>query len=121
MTRKRSAFVMSITPFTAEGMLDEGAYRTHLRRLAAAGVGVYVGGSASGEGFSLSPAERNRVLAIAVEELRGKANVRAMGTEVRHLADTLDYLAEASRHDLDAVHIFAPEMGHASKPTYAEL
>lgn len=121
MTRERSAFVMSITPFTAEGALDESAYRTHLRRLAAAGVGVYVGGSASGEGFSLSPAERNRVLAIAVEELRGRVNVRAMGTEVRHLADTLDYLAETARHDLDAVHIFAPEMGHASKPTYAEL
>jgi dihydrodipicolinate synthase/N-acetylneuraminate lyase len=121
MTRKRSAFVMSITPFTADGTFDETAYRIHLRRLAAAGVGVYVGGSASGEGFSLSPAERDRVLAIAAEELRGKVNVRAMGTEVRHLADTLDYLAAVGRHDLDAVHIFAPEMGHASKPTYAEL
>lgn len=121
MTRKRSAFVMSITPFAADGTFDEAAYRAHLRRLAAAGVGVYVGGSASGEGFSLSPAERDRVLGIAVEELRGKVNVRAMGAEVRHLADTLDYLEAAGRHDLDAVHVFAPEMGHASKPTYAEL
>lgn len=121
MPRKRSAFVMSITPFTADGAFDESAYRRHLRRLAAAGVGVYVGGSASGEGFSLTFEERERVLAIAVEELRGKVNVRAMGTEVRHLGDTLEYLAAVARHDFDAVHVFAPEMGHASKPTYAEL
>lgn len=121
MDKRRSAFVMSITPFDAAGALDEAAYRAHLRRLRAAGVGVYVGGSASGEGFSLSAAERDRVLAVAVEELRGAVPVRAMGCEVRHLADTLDYLAAASRHAVDAVHVFAPEMGHASKPTTAEL
>jgi len=61
------------------------------------------------------------VLGIAVEELRGAVQVRAMGCEVRTLADTLDYLDAASHHDVDAVHVFAPEMGHASKPTTAEL
>ncbi|MEO8753314.1 MAG: dihydrodipicolinate synthase family protein, partial [Casimicrobiaceae bacterium] len=121
MTIRRSAFVMSITPFAANGALDEPAYRAHLRRLCAAGVGVYVGGSASGEGFSLSPEERDRVLAIAIEELKGKVPVRAMGCEVRHLAETLDYLQATAPHALDAVHVFAPEMGHASKPTTAEL
>src|SRR5689334_23215034 len=121
MNGKRSAFVMSITPFDTQGALDEAAYRTHLRRLRVAGVGVYVGGSASGEGFSLSREERDRVLAIAVEELRGAVSVRAMGCEVRTLADTLEYLDAVAAHDLDAVHIFAPEMGHASKPTHAEL
>jgi len=121
MIGRRSAFVMSITPFDGAGALDEAAYRAHLRRLRAAGVGVYVGGSASGEGFSLSAAERERVLAIAVEELRGGSEVRAMGCEVRQLDDTLEYLAAVADHALDAVHIFAPEMGHASKPTTAEL
>jgi 4-hydroxy-tetrahydrodipicolinate synthase len=122
MTIKRSAFVMSITPFGPNGgPVDEAAFRTQLRRLAGAGVGVYVAGSASGEGFAISPQERDRLFAIAVEELKGKVQVRAMGCEVRHLAETLEYLDAAGKHDLDAVHIFAPEMGHASKPTLAEL
>ena len=46
-------FVISITPFTDEGAIDEGAFRQHVRRMAAAGVGVYVGGGGSGEGYTL--------------------------------------------------------------------
>ena len=54
------AFVISMTPFDREGHLDENGLREHLRRLAAAGVGVYVGGGASGEGFTLSDDEATR-------------------------------------------------------------
>jgi dihydrodipicolinate synthase/N-acetylneuraminate lyase len=121
MNKQLSAFVMSITPFDADGALDEPAFRTHLRRLRDAQVRVYVGGSASGEGFSLTQEELDRVLVIAVEELKGKVQVRAMGCEVRHAGEMIDFLRRAERHALDAVHIFAPEMGHAAKPTAAEL
>ena len=116
-----SAFVMSITPFDEGGALDEPALRKHLRRLRDAQVGVYIGSSASGEGFSLAKDELNRLLAIAVEELKGKVQVRAMGCEVRQAGEMIDFLWRARRHPLDAVHIFAPEMGHAAKPTPAEL
>ena len=118
---QRSAFVMSITPFDNRGALDEPAYRAHLRRLRDAGVRVYIGSSASGEGFSLTRDELDRMLAIAVEELKGRVNVRAMGVEVRHAGEMIDFLRLASRHALDAVHVFGPEMGHAAKPTPAEL
>ncbi len=121
MPFKRTAYVMSITPFANDGALDEQAYRAHLRRLAAGGVGVYVAGSASGEGFALTPAERERVFALSIAELKGKVPVRAMGCEVRHLDETFDYLRETETHAFDAVHIFAPEMGHAFKPTLVEL
>lgn len=121
MNRQRSAFVMSITPFDERGALDEPACRAHLRRLRDAGVGVYIGSSASGEGFSLTRDELDRLLAIAVEELKGKVNVRAMGVEVRHAGEMIDFLKLAGRHALDAVHVFGPEMGHAAKPTPAEL
>ena len=118
---QRSAFVMSITPFDDQGALDEPAFRKHLQRLRNAGVGVYIGSSASGEGFSLSRDELDRMLAIAVEELKGKVNLRAMGVEARHAGEMIDFLKLASRHALDAVHVFGPEMGHAAKPTPAEL
>ena len=118
---QRSAFVMSITPFDQNGALDEPAYRAHLRRLRDAGVGVYIGSSASGEGFSLTRDELDRMLAIAIDELKGKVNVRAMGVEARHAGEMIDFLKLTSRHALDAVHVFGPEMGHAAKPSVAEL
>ena len=121
MKNKLSAFVMSITPFDENGALDEPAFRRHLRRLRDAQVRVYVGSSASGEGFSLTKEELDRVLAIAVEELKGKVQIRAMGCEVRHGGEMIDFLRRIERHALDAVHIFSPEMGHAARPTPAEL
>lgn len=121
MNKTLSAFVMTITPFDESGAFDEPAFRRHLVRLREAKVRVYVGSSASGEGFSLTNEELDRALAIAVEELKGKVQVRAMGCEVRHADEMIDFLWRAERHPLDAVHIFAPEMGHAAKPTPAEL
>jgi len=121
MKRKLTAFVMSMTAFDRDFALDETALRAHLGRLRDAGVGVYIAGSASGEGFSLSPQELDRVLAISIEELKGHVNIRAMGCEVRHVEETKEFLRHAGRYSFDAVHIFPPEMGHATKPTMAEL
>ena len=59
----RSAFVVSITPFDDDGEVDEPALRAHLHRIRDAGIGVYVGGGGSGEGYTLSWAEHERVLA----------------------------------------------------------
>ena len=47
-------FTISITPFAADGTIDEAALRRHLRKLGDAGIGVYVGGGGSGEGYTLS-------------------------------------------------------------------
>jgi 4-hydroxy-tetrahydrodipicolinate synthase len=121
MNRTLTAFVMSMTAFDRDHALDEAALRAHLRRLREGGVGVYIAGSASGEGFALTPAELDRVLAISIEELKGHVNIRAMGTEVRHVEETKTFLRHVNRHPFDAVHIFPPEMGHATKPTRAEL
>lgn len=121
MTKKLSAIVVSGTPFDAEGRLDETLFRSQLRRLRDAGVSVYVGGGGSGEGYTLSHGERDRVLTIAVEELKGKVSVRAMGCEPRLASDMVDYLRAAERAKVDAAQIFSLEIGHGAKPTLAEL
>ncbi|HEX4778236.1 MAG TPA: dihydrodipicolinate synthase family protein, partial [Acidimicrobiia bacterium] len=64
MAVQASTFVISLTPFTATGELDEDGLRGHLRRLASSGIGVYLGGSGSGEGYTLSRDEMRRVLEI---------------------------------------------------------
>ena len=78
MSAEASTFVISLTPYTKDGALDERGLRGHLRRLAAAGIGVYLGGSGSGEGYTLTEAERDRVFEIGCEAFSA-----ANDTEVR--------------------------------------
>lgn len=116
-----SSFVISITPFAADGSLDEVAYRQHLGRMRAAGLGVYVGGSGSSEGHSLTADERTRVLQIAVEELKGHVPLRAMGCEPHIARDMVGYVQEVERLGLDAVHIYPIDIGHGAKPNVKEM
>lgn len=116
-----SCIVISLTPFDAQGRVDEDALRRHLARLRTAGVSVYVAGSGSGEGYALTRAERDRVMAIAVEELKGRVPVLAMGCEPRLIEDMIEFLQAAERADVDAAQIFSLEIGHGSKPTRDEL
>ncbi len=121
MAKKLSVIVITITPFDEKGRLDEAAYRKHLGRLRDAGVSVYVCGGGSGEAYSLTPDERDRVLAISVEELKGKVPVRAMGFEPRLASEMVDFMRAAERAKVDAAQIFSLEIGHGAKPTHAEM
>ena len=115
------SWVVSITPFDAAGALDEDAFRRHLRRIASAGAGAYVGSSNVGEGFTLTDDERDRIFTIAAEELKGKTPIRAAGCEPRGLRDIGAYLDAAARAGLDAAHIFQLDNGHTGKPGVAEM
>lgn len=117
---KRGTFVISITPFDERGELDEGAFRAHLRRLGDAGIGVYVGGSGSGEGYTLSRDESERLLRIAVEELKGKVPVRAMGVEPRTAKQMIEFLAMAKDCGVDAAQVYSLDVGHDVAPTPEE-
>jgi 4-hydroxy-tetrahydrodipicolinate synthase len=116
-----TVFVISITPFTADGELDEGALRAHLRRMAVAGVGVYVGGSGSGEGYSLTTAERDRVFEVAAEELSGRVPARAMGVEPRSAAEMVSLAHAAAKAGLDAVQVYSLDLGHGHLPSPREV
>lgn len=115
------AWVVSITPFTQAGALDEAGLRAHFARLRSAGIGVYVGSSNAGEGFTLSGSERDRLFEIAAEELKGRVPVRAGGCEPQSVAAARSYLRAAARAGLDAAHLFQLDTGHAGPPRLGEI
>ena len=119
--RTRSTFVVSLTPFTQDGRLDDGGLRAHLRRLGAAGIGVYLAGSGSGEGYTLSRDERRRVFDVGAEELAGRVPVRAMGVEPRTAAEVVTLAEDAVAAGLDATQIYSLDLGHGYAPTAEEM
>jgi 4-hydroxy-tetrahydrodipicolinate synthase len=88
--------------------------------MAASGIGVYVGGGGSGEGYTLSEAETRRVLEVAADELGGRSPVRAMGVEPRTADAMVAYARLAGDAGLDAVQIYSLDPGHGHRPTAAE-
>ena len=121
MVRDVSTFVVSLTPFAEDGALDEAELRAHLQRLAAAGIGVYLGGSGSGEGYTLSHEERERLFAIGREELAGRVAVRAMGVEPRSAAEAIALGEQVAKSGLDAMQLYSLDMGHGNRPRPEEL
>jgi len=116
-----STYVVGITPFAADESLDEPALRAHLRRLADAGIGVYLGGSGSGEGYTLDADETRRVLEIGVDELRGRVPVRAMGVEPRSAREMISYARVAADVGVDALQVYSLDVGHGIRPRPNEL
>jgi len=116
-----STFVISITPFAEDGAFDEVATRGHLRRMAAAGIGVYLGGGGSGEGYVLSADETQRLLRIGVEELKGRVPVRAMGVEPRTAGEMIEFMEVAEGAGVDAAQIYSLDQGHGHRPTHDEI
>lgn len=119
MSHTLSTHVVSLTPFTEDGALDEDALRAHFQRLAAAGVGVYVAGGGTGEAFTLTQAEMRRSFEIAKEELVGKVPVRSMGTEPGTAAQMIEFARMTEEIGLDATHVYSLDMGHGAVPSEA--
>ena len=121
MEKRLHPIVISITPFDERGVLDEAAFRAHLRRLADAGCSIFVGGGASGEGFSMTPEERDRALEIAIDEVDGLVPVRAMGFEPRTADEMVAFVRRAEKYKPEAIQIFSLDMGHNMKPNVMEM
>jgi 4-hydroxy-tetrahydrodipicolinate synthase len=116
-----STFVISLTPFDAEERLDENALRGHLRRLRESGIGVYLAGSGSGEGYTLTEEETLRILQIGVEELKGHVPVRHMGVEPRTAREMLRLADIAAEAGVDAMQVYSLDVGHGHMPHRAEM
>ena len=114
-------FIMSATPFTKTGALDEDAFRLLLGRMIDAKLGLYLGSAGCGEGHALTMAELDRVYRIGVEEARGKVEAHANIPE-QHTADgTIEHAKLAIAAGIQVVHLYTVEGRHGMKPTDDEL
>lgn len=120
-SKRYQTFTISITPFAEDGAIDETRLRRHLSKLGDAGMGVYVGGGGSGEGYTLSPDETETLLQIAVDELAGRVPIRAMGVEPRTAKQMIAFLDMAKRAGVDAAQVYSLDVGHGHVPTPKEL
>jgi 4-hydroxy-tetrahydrodipicolinate synthase len=118
---QHSTHVISLTPFDADERLDEAALRAHLRRLRESGIGVYLAGSGSGEGYSLTEEETLRILQIGVEELKGHVPVRHMGVEPRTAKEMLRLADIAAEAGVDAMQVYSLDVGHGHMPHRSEM
>jgi 4-hydroxy-tetrahydrodipicolinate synthase len=121
MTGAPSTHVISLTPFDEHDRFDAEAFRRHLGRLREAGIGVYVGGGGSGEGYTLTRDEVQAILHIAAEELNGHVPVRAMGVEPRSAKEMLDLGAMVAEAGIEAMQVYSLDAGHGRMPRPDEL
>jgi 4-hydroxy-tetrahydrodipicolinate synthase len=120
MPTDATVLCMSATPFDADGALDEAAIRAHLRRMADAGVGVYLGSGGAGEGHALSTPELGRLYAIGVSECGGRVPTFANPPESRTAEEMLAKARLAVAAGVDCVQLYAVDGGHGMRPTEAE-
>src|ERR1700722_19169897 len=78
-----------ITPFSADGSVDEGSLRRLVRRQIDAGINFLVPCGTTGESPTLSRKEHLRVVEIVIEEARGKTPVLAGagGNDTAHVVE----------------------------------
>jgi 4-hydroxy-tetrahydrodipicolinate synthase len=116
-----STYVISMTPFDADDRFDEEAFRGHLRKLGDAGIGVYIGGAGSGEGYTIEPDEYRRLLEIGAEELNGKVPLRAMGVEPRSAKEMIRFSRIVKESGVQAMQLYSLDVGHGAHPNMKEL
>ena len=99
MARRIGSGLLSfpVTPFTPALAFDERRYRDNLDWLAGYDVAGLFAAGGTGEFFSLTPAEVARVVAVAVEQVRGKVPVLAGVGYGTAIAKDLAVAAERAR------------------------
>jgi 4-hydroxy-tetrahydrodipicolinate synthase len=108
----RGALTALVTPFTADGAVDEDALRRIVRWQVLAGIDGLVPVGTTGEAPTLTPVERDRVIAITVETVaerasRGRVPVVA-GTGTNDTASTIAATRRAAELGADAALVVAP-------------
>jgi 4-hydroxy-tetrahydrodipicolinate synthase len=106
-----------VTPFAADGRVDEARMRALLERQIAGGVKVLVPCGTTGEAMTLTPEEQIGVVRLTVETARGRAHVIA-GVGSNATAATVERAQAARAVGADAVLVVAP---YYNKPTQAGL
>ena len=108
----RGAFTALVTPFTADGNVDEAAFRQLVRWQVLAGIDGLVPCGTTGEAPTLSIAERERLIALTVETVgerpsRSRVTIVA-GTGTNDTAATVRATRRAAELGADAALVVAP-------------
>src|SRR5216683_3613192 len=106
-----------VTPFKADGAIDEDRLRELVERQIIGGVRLLVPCGTTGESATMTEAEDQRVIAITVEVARGRARVIA-GTGSNSTAAAIEYCQRARDLGADAMLQVAP---YYNKPTQEGL
>lgn len=77
------SFAVIVTPFTADGAIDEAGYRRVIDLIIEAGCHGVIAGGSTGEFFLMSMDERKRVAEIAVDQAGGRIPVLACPSAIR--------------------------------------
>lgn len=108
----KGLYTVVVTPFDAKGELDEKGLRKNLRFQVERADGIVVLGT-TGETPTLTEAEKERVIRIAVEEVKGKLPLM-VGTGCYSTRQTVDNTAKAKALGADMALIVTP---YYNKPT----
>ncbi|MBF8289764.1 MAG: 4-hydroxy-tetrahydrodipicolinate synthase [Chloroflexi bacterium] len=108
----RGAFTALVTPFTADGALDEANFRTLVRWQILAGIDGLVPCGTTGESPTLSEAERERLIRATIEvaaERPSAARIQVIaGTGTNDTAATIRATRRAAELGADAALVVAP-------------
>jgi 4-hydroxy-tetrahydrodipicolinate synthase len=106
-----------VTPFKADGEIDEESLRALIEHQLAGGIKLLVPCGTTGETVTMTEEEDGRVIELTVEAARGRARVIA-GTGSNSTHSSVEYSRRALALGADAVLVVAP---YYNKPTQAGL
>ena len=101
------SFPALVTPFAADGAIDEGAYRRNVDLCIGYGSGGLVANGCTGEPWSQTLDERKRVVEICVDAAAGRVPVIA-GTGAIRTDDVIELSLHAEQAGCDGVMVWAP-------------
>jgi 4-hydroxy-tetrahydrodipicolinate synthase len=105
--RWRGAWTALVTPFDADGRVDEEALRRLVRWQIDSGVHGLVPCGTTGEGATLTPEEQERVVTVVVQEARGRVGVLA-GCGTNDTRRTIEAATRVSGAGADALLVVTP-------------
>jgi 5-dehydro-4-deoxyglucarate dehydratase len=105
-TLKDGLLSFPVTPFTADGDVDEARYREHIDWQTSFDVGGLFAAGGTGEGFSLTPTEAARVFRLAVESAQGRTPV--LGSAGGNTAQAVENARAAEAAGAEGVLLLPP-------------
>ncbi|MCY3628612.1 MAG: 4-hydroxy-tetrahydrodipicolinate synthase [Rhodothermaceae bacterium] len=96
-----------VTPFSGDGLIDEAAFCNLIDRQIQSGSSAVVVLGTTGENATITPKERSRLSAIAVEQVAGRVPL-IIGTGNNSTSESIAFSVEADRLGADGLLVVGP-------------